>query len=101
MGTDSRPGRQVWGQRRVLEKFADGTSNSILLAEAATEVPWTKPEDIPMATATVDRFGGRYPNGFLVTRADGLTKIVRSNVSAAALRAALTRAGAETFGPDW
>ena len=34
-------------QRMSLQKITDGTSNTIMVTEAGTAVPWTKPDDMP------------------------------------------------------
>src|SRR5439155_1388856 len=42
------PGAGFEGKRGLrIGDFTDGTSNTILVAEAARAVPWTKPEDLP------------------------------------------------------
>ena len=81
--------------------FADGTSNTIFLVESASAVPWTKPEDVPVAEARPDRFSVRSQVSFLVLLVDGSARTVRRDINTATLRAALTRAGGEILGSDW
>jgi hypothetical protein len=38
---------------RRLRDMTDGTSNTLLVLEAKTSIPWTKPEDLPMGTGNV------------------------------------------------
>ena len=50
----------------------DGMSKTILFVEAATPVPWTKPEDIPFDEGNLlPRVGGLSEGGFLVVLCDG------------------------------
>jgi hypothetical protein len=80
--------------------FPDGTSNTILLIEAASAIPWTKPEDVPV-TATIETLGGQSRTGFHVALADGSTKFVPRTMRPATFRSALTRNGGEIMGGDW
>jgi hypothetical protein len=57
--------------------MADGTPNTLLVAEAAETVPWTKPEDLPYAAdRPLPRLGGHFRNGFLGLFADGTVRTV-------------------------
>jgi hypothetical protein len=50
----------------------DGTSNTLLLVEAKRDIPWTKPEDIPYASAhPLPQLGGSREGGFISALADG------------------------------
>jgi hypothetical protein len=52
--------------------FLDGTSNIILIAEAGSAVPWTKPEDMHFAAdEPLPQLGGVFPDVFLAAFADG------------------------------
>ncbi|NND96535.1 MAG: tetratricopeptide repeat protein, partial [Pirellulaceae bacterium] len=67
----------------VIEDIIDGTSNTLLFAEANDDraIPWTKPDDL--------QFGGdekniaaalkRHERGFLVALADGSVRLIRSD----------------------
>jgi WD40 repeat protein len=82
--------------------FADGTSRTILVAEAAEAVPWTKPEDLTYdATQALPQLGGVRPDGFYVGMADGSTRFVHKSVSEKTIRAAITPAGNDEVGKDW
>jgi hypothetical protein len=113
---DKQPGRTTYlapvgehlafppkGQLRIAD-FPDGTSNTILLVDAADEraVDWTRPEDLAV-DLNDPRKGllGHYPTFFLVGLADASTRAVPKTVSEATLRAAFTRDGGEVFGSDW
>jgi hypothetical protein len=87
---------------RFPDDFPDGTSNTIMVVEAATAVPWTKPKDIPYAAdKPLPRFGGITKNGFRATMGDASLHIVRDNVSEATIRAAITRNAGDVLGSDW
>ena len=57
--------------------FSDGTSNTILVAEAAESVPWAKPDDLVYdGVKPLPKLGG--PNGTWVTGfADGVVRTIR------------------------
>ncbi len=44
------------GLRLIPEDFPDGLDNTVLVAEGAEAVPWTKPEDIPFRPGELPRF---------------------------------------------
>jgi hypothetical protein len=82
--------------------FPDGTSNTILIVEAATPVPWTKPEELEYdANKPSPKVGGHFRSTFIVGMADGSARQVDSHVSDVTLRAAITADGGELLGPDW
>lgn len=55
-----------------LADIHDGTANTLLLAEAARPVPWTKPEDIDFdPQGPLPKLGGLFPGLFHAALADG------------------------------
>jgi hypothetical protein len=86
------------GKPARIRDITDGTSNTILLAEADDQhaVVWTKPDDLevdlakPMAGLAI-----RPPGGFLVLMADGSVHFVRASIDHAELTGLFTRAGGE------
>lgn len=86
-----------------LAKFTDGTSNTIMIAEAGDPVIWTKPDDLTYEPKKpLPRFGnGVTLDGFLVAFADGSVRTVSPKVREATLRALITANGGEVIGPDW
>jgi hypothetical protein len=82
--------------------FPDGTSNTIMLVEADTSVPWTKPDDIPFdPNGPLPPLGKHHSGAFLAAMMDGSVRPVPRNVSPTTLKAAITRNGNDLLGPDW
>jgi len=90
--------------------FPDGTSRTILLAEAGEGVPWSAPLDMPTGPkAPAPKLGGGYsrPRGFLqsepsigqvaILMADGAVKSPRWPIDPETLRALITRNGGEAL----
>src|SRR6266545_1941530 len=78
--------------KRLPDDFPDGTSNTLLLVEAGTPVPWAKPEDLPYASdRPLPELRSLFQDGFRACRADGSLRWVKKETSEAALRAAVTR----------
>jgi hypothetical protein len=76
------PGRQL-----SFAEIVDGSSNTIMLVEAATPVPWTKPEDFVVEeNAPLPALGGQFPRQFLVILADGSPLVVDKSISEKSLR---------------
>ena len=79
----------------------DGTSNTIMIVEAATPVPWTKPDDLDFTPAApLPQLGWHHNNRCNVLFADGSVRAIPNTVSATTLRALITRDGGEVIGPD-
>jgi hypothetical protein len=98
------PGTAFEGPKGVQlpDDFTDGVSKTILVAEAATAVPWTKPEELSFAPDDeLPPLGGHFPDGFYVLVGDGSVHFVGKSVSRETIRAAITRNGGDIVGPDW
>jgi hypothetical protein len=81
-----------------LQSISDGSSNTLLVAEAAAPVPWTKPEDLPFDPHQAPpRLGGPYGGDFHALWADGRVSFLSKDVDRLMLRAAVTRNGREPF----
>jgi hypothetical protein len=79
----------------------DGTSNTILIAEAGTALPWTKPEDMHYAPdEPLPELGGLFPNIVNVALADGTAVALLKKADPDVLRAAITCAGGEVTDLD-
>jgi hypothetical protein len=75
-----------------LVHFTDGTSNTLLIVEAASAVPWTKPEDLHFAEdEPLPELGGLYPGIFNAATADGSVHAFFQKSNPDVLRAAITR----------
>ena len=91
------PGAAFEGAKGVsLKDFADGTSNTLLIVEAADAVPWTRPAELPFSPdLPLPALGGHFPDVFVASLADGSTQSVRQTLADESLRAAITRNGRE------
>jgi hypothetical protein len=70
--------------------FPDGTSNTILVAEAGRAVPWTKPEDIAVeAKKPLPKLGRQFKKFFHAAFADGSVQKIRRDFDADVLRVAI------------
>jgi len=99
--------RPLWDKQRPFATpgplCTDGTSNTILIAEAAEPVPWTKADDLPYSSREpLPKLGGYFRNGFNVALADGSARFINTaRVSEHTLRNAITCNEGAPLGPDW
>ena len=73
-----------------------GTSNTLMIAEAATGVPWTKPEDLAFTGARrslLPELGGQFKEGFMGVRADGSPRLFKKSLDPTVLVNMITRGG--------
>jgi hypothetical protein len=92
------PGTAFEGPEGLTFKdFPDGTSNTILIAEAWDPVPWTKPEDLPYSpNAPLPRLGGIVKDGSArVAVVAGGARTLRPGIKEETIRALITRNGNE------
>lgn len=83
-------------QGRKLLEILDGTSNTLLFAEAGIPVAWTKPDDLAYEPGKpLPRLGALFPDGFHVAFADGAVLFLRMPIDEKLLRAMITPAGGE------
>jgi RNA polymerase sigma factor (sigma-70 family) len=81
---------------RIPASFTDGTSMTILVVEAGSPVPWTKPEDLPFnPNKPLPKLGGMFHGDFNALLADASVNFLSRKADADMLRAAITRAGGE------
>ncbi len=86
------------------ESIIDGTSMTIMAVEAKTQIPWTKPEDLPFDAGKefaaglpeIGSFGG---TGFSVCFADGSVRSFERTIDPAKFKAMVTKAGQEVVQP--
>ncbi len=80
------------GQKLFFKHVVDGTSNTILAAEAAEGVPWTKPEDMAYdSKKPLPKLGGHEEKGFNVLWCDASTSFIKAKFDEATMRLAITR----------
>jgi len=84
-----------------LASVPDGTSNTVMLAEAAEAVPWTKPDDLTYDPAnTMPRLGDPTRERFHVVFGDGSVKAFRKNPDPRVLRLLIDRQDGQMVFPD-
>ncbi len=79
-----------------IHELLDGTSNTVMVVEAKRDIPWTKPEDIPVSKGNLPQLGGFTPDGFNAGFADGSVRFIGAAVDPATLWTLITKAGAES-----
>ena len=95
------PGAVFDGPRSIPQtEVRDGTSYTLLIAEAFEPVPWTKPQDLPFdPKGPLPKLGGLFHDGFHAAMVDGAVRFIPQTVGAKSLRALITRDGGEII--DW
>ena len=69
-----------------IKQITDGTSNTLLAAEASEPVIWTKPDDLPFAPGKSPKLGGAvFVDGFNALLCDGSVRYVKSTIDAKTL----------------
>ena len=82
-------------------QIRDGTSNTLLVVEAKRDIPWTKPEDIPVdVEGQLPKLGGYAHEAFAAALADGSVRTFPSTIDPATLKAMFTAGGGEVIRPD-
>jgi serine/threonine protein kinase len=83
-------------------EITDGTATTMLIAEGAKAVPWTKPEDLEVSPdRPLPALGGLFEGGYLVAMVNGQVLFVRDTVTEETLRAVLSPRGNEIVPADW
>jgi RNA polymerase sigma factor (sigma-70 family) len=93
------PGALFERSRKVtIDDVTDGTSNTLMVVEAETPVPWTKPEDLSYVPGQpLPKLGGQFKDGFVALRADGFTQFIKRSIDPKLLNAVITRNGMEVI----
>jgi uncharacterized protein (TIGR03067 family) len=85
-----------------LGQIADGSSNTFLVVDAASAVPWTKPDDLPYdPKKDLSKLGGSFEDGFYAAMCDGRASFIPRETAANVLHALVTPAGEEKFDDDF
>jgi hypothetical protein len=80
------------GESIGFNDVTDGTANTILVVEAGTAVPWTKPVDLPYAAdKPLPKLGGPFKDVIHAVLADGAVFPVKRDFDEKLLRLAITR----------
>jgi prepilin-type processing-associated H-X9-DG protein len=74
------------GQKVTLATILDGTSNTLLAAEAAKPVIWTKPDDLEYDGKVVPKLGGMFDGKFHAAFCDGHVLRFRKGMDADILK---------------
>jgi hypothetical protein len=79
-----------------LASITDGTSRTIMVVEAATSIPWTKPEDLEFdAAKPLPPVGDLTRDGWHAALADGSVTFIPLTTSIDVVKALITPAGGE------
>ena len=75
-----------------INSVTDGTSNTLMIAEATTGVPWTKPEDLTFTgSSPLTKLGGQFKEGFVGVTADGFPRFFKKTIDPTLLVDMITR----------
>jgi hypothetical protein len=97
-GTGTQRAGGVLNRGLRMTDIIDGTSNTLLVVEGGSAVPWTKPEELPFApTGKLPALGGAFKDAIHIAFADGQVYTFKRNFDPTAMRAAITRNGGEVF----
>ena len=79
-----------------VNSVTDGTVNTLMIAEAVTGVPWTKPEDLAFTgQSLLPQLGGQFEEGFVGVTADGALRLFKKSLDPTLLVEMTTRSGGE------
>ena len=103
----TQPGTPHFLLGRPSATIQDGSSNTLLVAEAAEPVEWTKPDELAFPGAPgapnpppVPKLGGPFAGGFHALMCDGTAHFFPSTLSEKTLRAMITVNGGEVLDKD-
>jgi beta-lactamase regulating signal transducer with metallopeptidase domain len=80
-------------------EVSDGLSNTVMVVEAKTSIPWMKPEDvIYLRDKPLPSTGGIFEQGFHALFGDGSVRFLSESIDESLLRAMYTARGGEVLG---
>ena len=91
------------GKPTALNQIFDGTSNTLMVVEAAQPVIWTRPDDLPFDVAPgfqpapLFGAGSKHPGGFNALMGDGSVKFIKMSINPQVLKALITKASGEVI----
>jgi hypothetical protein len=92
---------KVAGQKLRITSITDGSSNTVMVVEAADPVLWTKPDDVEFDPKNLPKLGAPGRDWFLGAMADGSVRTFRKDKwTGDALRALITINGGEIINVD-
>ena len=87
--------------RNPFPEIPDGTVSTLMVVEAGTPVPWTKPEDLHYVPGQpLPKLGGQFKDGFVALTADGFTRLIKRSVDPKIFDAMITRNGGEIINSE-
>jgi hypothetical protein len=87
-----------WVQGITFAQITDGTSNTIMVVEAAEGVPWTKPDEFEFdPKKDLPKLGKSFKGGFHALFGDGSVRFLRDSVAPQTLKAMITKDGGEVI----
>jgi prepilin-type processing-associated H-X9-DG protein len=101
----------IAGKSAIFEKdqdigiadVTDGTSNTLMVVEAKSAVPWTKPDDLtfdPEAAPSLCGAGSAHPGGFNAAMGDGSVRFIKDTIDLKKFRWMITRNLGEVIAAD-
>lgn len=65
-----------------IKEIQDGTSNTLLVAETKSNIPWTQPQDLEyVAGKPLPQLGGIHSEGFVIAAFDGAAHFIPQKIS--------------------
>jgi RNA polymerase sigma factor (sigma-70 family) len=84
-----------------ISDMVDGLSNTIMVIEGGSTVPWTKPEDLPyVPLGKLPALGGAFKDCIHAALGDGSVHSFKKDFDETIMRAAITRNGGEVVDMD-